>query len=102
MNIEGLQKLSLLDYPNKLSCIIFTHGCNFRCPFCQNSTLIDNDYSECISEEEVFKYLDKRRKILEGVVISGGEPTLQVGLKSFIKKIKEIRQRCKNISSRFR
>lgn len=90
MNIEGLQKLSLLDYPNKLSCIIFTHGCNFRCPFCQNSTLIDNDYSECISEEEVFKYLNKRKGILEGVVISGGEPTLQVGLKSFIKKIKEM------------
>ncbi len=90
MNIEGMQKLSLLDYPNKLSCIIFTHGCNFRCPFCQNSTLIDNNYEECIDENEIFKYLEKRKGILEGVVISGGEPTLQRNLKSFIKKIKDM------------
>ena len=90
MNIEGIQKLSLLDYPNKLSCIIFTHGCNFKCPFCQNSTLIDNNYSDCINEEEVFNYLNKRKGIIEGVVISGGEPTLQIGLKKFIKKIKNM------------
>lgn len=90
MNIEGIQKLSLLDFPNKLSCIIFTHGCNFRCPFCQNSTLIDNNYEECISEDTIFKYLKKRKGVLEGVVISGGEPTLQKDLKSFIKKIKAL------------
>ena len=91
MNIAGIQKLSLLDYPNKLSCIIFTHGCNFRCPFCQNSTLIDSKkFEDCISSEEVFNYLEKRKGILEGVVISGGEPTMQKDIKKFIKKIKDM------------
>ena len=91
MTIAGMQKLSLLDYPNKLSCIIFTHGCNFRCPFCQNSTLIDsNDIEDSISEEEVFEYLKKRKGVLEGVVISGGEPTMQKDIKKFIKKIKDM------------
>ena len=91
MTIAGMQKLSLLDYPNKLSCIIFTHGCNFRCQFCQNSTLIDsNDIEDSISEEEVFEYLKKRKGVLEGVVISGGEPTMQKDIKKFIKKIKDM------------
>ena len=89
MRIAGIQKLSLLDYPDKLSCIIYTYGCNLKCPFCQNSTLIDGDI-DCIQEKEVFDYLEKRKNILEGVVVSGGEPTIQKDLKEFIKKIKDM------------
>jgi len=91
MVISGMQKLTLLDYPDKLSCIIFTQGCNFRCPFCHNSELIDCDkYCERIDEEEVLKYLEKRKNLLDGVCISGGEPLLQKDLESFIKKIKNM------------
>ncbi len=91
MNISGFQKLTLLDYPNNLACIIFTQGCNFKCPFCHNSPLISNNEHEdsFINEEEILKYLDKRKSILDGVVISGGEPTTQKNLKPFIQKIKE-------------
>lgn len=87
MRISGLQKLTLQDYPDKLACIIFTQGCNFRCPFCQNSTLLDNTEG-IISESEIFDYLDKRKNILDGVVITGGEPTIQPDLKNFIIKVR--------------
>lgn len=91
MIIDGLNKLTLLDYPNKVACIIFTRGCNFCCPFCQNSSLISLDNAEGkISETEVFKYLAKRKNILDGVVISGGEPLVQKDIKKFIQKIKEM------------
>lgn len=91
MIITGLQKLTLLDYPDHVACIIFTQGCNFKCPFCQNSTLIGFNLSDTIiSENEIFEYLEKRKKILDGVVITGGEPTIQKDLKSFITKIKEL------------
>lgn len=90
MKIAGFQKLSLLDYPNHVSCIIFTKGCNFKCPFCQNSNLIGIDSDDLISEEEIFCYLNKRKNILDGVVITGGEPTVQKDLKEFIKKIKSL------------
>ncbi len=89
MIISGMNKLTLLDYPNYTACIIFTQGCNFKCPFCQNSPLINNG-DGLIDEVEVLEYLNKRRKVLDGLVISGGEPTVQKGLKSFIKKVKEI------------
>lgn len=90
MIVSGMQKLTLLDYEGKLACMLFTPGCNFKCPFCQNSGLIiDCDYP-VIPEKEIFKYLSARKNILDGVVISGGEPTLQKELKIFIKKIKDL------------
>lgn len=91
MNIVGMQKVTLLDYPDKVAAIIFTEGCNFRCPFCQNSSLIDKNVgNEYISSEEVLKYLEKRKGVIDGLVISGGEPTMQHNLKDFIKKVKDI------------
>ena len=89
MKIAGFQKLTLLDYPSKVACIIFTQGCNYKCPYCQNSGLIDHSNEDLIDEEEIFKYLDKRKGVIDGIVISGGEPTIQKDLKSFIKKVKE-------------
>ena len=91
MLIAGMQKLTLLDYPNELACIIFTGGCNFKCPFCQNSSLIKYKEDETtISEEYVISYLEKRKNILDGVVISGGEPTIHKELEEFIVKIKNL------------
>lgn len=91
MKIGGLQKISLIDYPGKISSIIFTQGCNLRCPFCHNPELVlAQQYREPISEEEVFAFLKEREGKIQGVVITGGEPTLQVDLISFLKKIKEL------------
>lgn len=88
MKISGLQKLTLLDFPGKMACTVFTYGCNFRCPFCHNAMLVTKENSDSISEEEFFTFLKKRQGILDGVCISGGEPTLQKDLAEFIKKIK--------------
>ena len=90
MNIAGVQKVTLLDYPGKVDCEIFTQGCNFECPFCQNSGLIPITNTGEFSEEEIFEYLNLRKNILDGVVITGGEPTVQKDLKGFIKKIKDL------------
>lgn len=89
MNIKGLQKTTLLDFPEKLACTVFTGGCNFRCPFCHNASLVLNtDSVESISEEEFFKYISKRSGMLDGVCITGGEPMLCSDLEVFIKKIR--------------
>lgn len=88
MLIAGLQKLTLLDYPGKTACTIFTYGCNFRCPFCHNALLVTEKPEDFISEDEFFSFLGKRTGILDGVCITGGEPTLQKDLIPFIKKIK--------------
>lgn len=91
MKIAGFQKLTLLDYPGKVACILFTYGCNFACPFCHNSFLVKGDVPVPeYSEEEIFNFLKKRQGVLDGVCISGGEPLLYGDLPEFIKKIKEL------------
>lgn len=89
MQINGIQKMTLLDYPEKVACTIFTAGCNFRCPFCHNASLVTHvDPEMAISEEEILAFLQKRRGILDGVCISGGEPLLQQDIEQFIRRIK--------------
>ena len=90
MKIAGYEKLSLQDYPNHMSCIIFTQGCNLKCPFCQNSTLIPLESENLIPEDEILDYLKLRKDVINGVTISGGEPTLQTDLKEFIIKVKDL------------
>ena len=86
--IGGLKKTSLLDYPNKLSAIVFTQGCNFNCGYCHNPSLLEFKSKNDISTDVFFDFLDKRKGKLDGVVITGGEPTLQKDLKPFIERIK--------------
>lgn len=89
MIIRGLQKTTLLDYPEKLACTVFTGGCNFRCPFCHNASLVLNASKvEEISNDEFFSYLSKRKGLLDGVCITGGEPLLNDDIVDFIKKIR--------------
>ena len=91
MQIQGLQKLTLLDYPEKMAATVFTAGCNFRCPFCHNASLvtrIDTRYDIPVSD--VMTFLKKRQNVLEGVCISGGEPLLQPDLEDFIKEVKSL------------
>lgn len=91
MQIHGFNKTTLLDYPGILASGIFTGGCNFRCPFCQNADLVINpDTTPVISEEEVLSHLRKRKNIIKGICISGGEPTLQKDLRDFIIKCREL------------
>jgi pyruvate formate lyase activating enzyme len=91
MNIQGLQKTTLLDYPGKIAATVFTGGCNFRCPFCHNASLVLNDRNaQDISEEVFFDLLAKRKGLLDGVCISGGEPLLQREIGRFISEIKSL------------
>lgn len=91
MQIHGFQKLTLLDYPEHIAATVFTGGCNFRCPFCQNGDLVLNPGQQpVISEEEVLTVLRKRQGMLQGVCITGGEPALQKDLKAFIIKVKAL------------
>lgn len=90
MLIAGLQKLTLLDYPGKTACTLFTPGCNFRCPFCHNALLVTSPVTDFVNEEEFFAFLKKRKGILDGVCITGGEPTLQKDLIPFVKKIRDM------------
>lgn len=89
MIIYGLQKLSLLDYPGKTACTVFTGGCNFRCPYCHNASLVVGlNEVEPIDYDEFFAFLNKRKNILDGVCITGGEPLLQPDIEDFIREIK--------------
>lgn len=91
MLIGGLQPTTLLDYPDKIAAIVFTAGCNFRCGFCYNPELvIDIQKDKLLSEEIFFKFLAKKKKVLDAVVVTGGEPTRQQDLPRFIKKIKDL------------
>ena len=91
MLINGFQKLTILDYPGKVACIVFTPGCNFRCPFCHNASLVTHiDKDTYLDIDEVLSYLKKRQGLLDGVVITGGEPLLQDGIEEFISEIKAL------------
>lgn len=91
MQINGLNKITLLDYPKHLAATIFLGGCNMRCPFCHNASLVMDSRSQpVISPAEVLSYLGKRRNLLEGVCITGGEPTLYPDLPDLIRKIKDL------------
>ena len=90
MEFVGIEKLSLLDYDEKVSCVLFCEHCNFKCPFCHNSSLVYALYNKEIPFEEILSYLKKRIGILDAVVISGGEPTLMPDLKEKIKQIKDL------------
>lgn len=91
MEIYGLNKTTLLDYPKHVAATVFTGGCNFRCPFCHNGGLVAGPGEQSkIPQEEVISFLDKRRKLLEGVCITGGEPTLQRDIVPFVKTVKDM------------
>lgn len=88
MKIKGFEKLSLIDYPDHIACVIFLAGCNFRCHFCYNKNLvIDTHFLPDIKEEVIYSYLRERKKILEGIVVSGGEPTVHQNLPEFIQRL---------------
>ncbi len=89
MKIAGLQKLTLLDYPEHTACTVFTAGCNFRCPFCHNSDVVYNK-TEGVSEQEFFEFLASRKGKLDGVCITGGEPLLQPDIVEFMQKIRKL------------
>ncbi len=90
MIIGGFQGFSLIDYPDKISAIVFTQGCNFRCPYCHNPELIEakRSRSDRFKEEEILSFLERRQGKLEAVTITGGEPLLQAGLEGFLLKVK--------------
>lgn len=91
MLIAGLNKTTLLDYPGRVAATIFVGGCNFRCPFCHNGGIVLESLSQGIYEEaEIFAFLEKRKNVLKGVCITGGEPTLQEDLPEFLGKVKEL------------
>lgn len=91
MKISGLQKLTLLDFPDRTACTVFLGGCNFRCPFCHNSSLVlGAGEGENIPEEEFFAFLENRKKRLDGVAITGGEPLISDETEIFIEKIKSM------------
>jgi len=92
MKIGGLQKVSLIDFSPNISCVVFTIGCNFRCPYCHNPQLVLTGKKPAlqIGENALFEFLEKRKKYLDGVVITGGEPTLQADLADFICRIKDM------------
>lgn len=96
MNLQGLQRLTLLDFPGVTACTVFTSGCNFRCPFCHNAPLVINAPTQpAIDEEEFFAFLKKRQGILEGVAVTGGEPLLQSDIAPFLRRIRDLGYRVK-------
>lgn len=90
MVIAGFQALSLLDFPGKSCSIVFTQGCPFRCPYCHNPELIPMQPTSTVAEGTVLRYIADHRKMLDGVCITGGEPTVQVGLREFIEQVKNL------------
>lgn len=90
MIIGGLTNLTLLDYPEKVACTVFTVGCNFRCPFCHNNSLVCGNGGAQISQVEVLRFLQKRRNVLEGMCLTGGEPLIQNGVEEFLTAVKAL------------
>lgn len=91
MRICGLQKLSMVDYPDKLAATVFTGGCNLRCPFCHNALLVTRlEESPILKTEEVLDFLRSRKGFLDGMVLSGGEPLLQSGVREFLQEVKDM------------
>ena len=90
MKLAGIQKLSLIDFPGHVASIVFVQGCNFKCGYCQNPELIAPGHELGFPEEELFDYLTKRQEMIEGVVVTGGEPVIHKDLPEFLKRIKEM------------
>src|SRR3989344_1054008 len=90
MTFGGLEKFTLIDYPGKIACVAYTIGCNFRCPYCHNPELVDETVETRITEEEFFDFLSERKRMLQGVVITGGEPTIHDDLLECLAKIKAL------------
>lgn len=90
MIIKGFQKLTLLDFPGRTACTVFTGGCNFRCPFCHNALLVTEQDDIFYTEEEIFGHLKLRKNVLDGVAVTGGEPLLQKDIERFLYEIKDL------------
>ena len=90
MKIHGLQKMTLLDFPGRVACTVFLGGCDFRCPFCHNFELVDGSAPAVMEDGELFAFLEKRRGLLDGVAITGGEPCLRPDLPDFMRRIREM------------
>ena len=89
MKIHGFQKMTMLDYPGKVACTLFTAGCNFRCPFCHNALLVTEiDSAATYDFEEILSYLRKRRGVLDGVAVTGGEPLMNRDIPELLKQLK--------------
>lgn len=88
MRLGGLQKLTLLDFPGHVACTVFTRGCNFRCPFCHNTPLVTGSSDPDYPEDDFFAFLEKRKGLLDGVAVTGGEPLLHPDIDRFLEKIK--------------
>ena len=95
MRIAGLQKMTLLDYPGQVACTVFLQGCNFRCPFCHNSSLLSGAGEDLMDDTQLLRFLEKRTGLLDGVCITGGEPTLQMELPQLLQKVKQLGYRVK-------
>jgi pyruvate formate lyase activating enzyme len=90
ITVAGLQKTSLIDYPGKVSCVVFLTGCNFTCPYCHNPELARGQYPERIERNDLLAFLDQRRTLLDGVVVSGGEPTLRTDLNVLCREFRDL------------
>ena len=91
MRFAGLQKMTLLDYPGRVACTVFTPGCNLRCPFCHNASLVlPGEEPPALEEEEILAFLETRRGLLDGVAITGGEPLLHAGIGVFLEKVRAL------------
>ena len=91
MRIAGLQKMTLLDYPGLVACTVFTNGCTLRCPFCHNASLVLPERADAsLDEQEVLRFLETRRGLLDGVAVTGGEPLLHLELADFLRRVREL------------
>ena len=90
MKIHGLQKMTLLDYPGHIACTVFLGGCDFRCPFCHNFELVNGSMEPVVDEEDFFRFLNKRKGLLDGVAITGGEPLMRHDIRSFVERIRDL------------